>query len=276
MACDPATTIRISDRLCCNWKFRSDGKMKPVLTLLKFLYFLILLTRWQNASLLFSVWRVHLAKQNDPVCHSRPIGRRLSMAGLGCHHQSTQLNGQLTKMSSNTKSNTRQTPSKAMSLSTYKYWKCFVWTIPAWLLSITTCNYVHMKNCLNYETEKYSLSYMALIAISLWAGQSKPAALRPSSLWTAARFWTHGLNNYCVLRGTHLNQVIHRWERKVLPNRCTCILIYLLINYFVWKSIHLFIYLYIWGMRQRQICVQPFYLTCFVPLKKLKASVQLL
>ena len=46
MACDPATTIRISDRLCCNWKFRSDGKMKLVLTLLKFLYFLILLIKY--------------------------------------------------------------------------------------------------------------------------------------------------------------------------------------------------------------------------------------
>ena len=33
-------------------------------------------------SLLFSVVRVHLAEQNDPFGHTRPIGRRLSMADL--------------------------------------------------------------------------------------------------------------------------------------------------------------------------------------------------
>ena len=59
-----------------------DGIPNPGLTLLKFLYFLILLTRQQNVSLLFSVVRVHLAEQDDPFGHSRPIGRRLSMAGM--------------------------------------------------------------------------------------------------------------------------------------------------------------------------------------------------
>ena len=33
-------------------------------------------------SLLVSVVRVHLAERNDPFCHTWPIGRRLSMAGL--------------------------------------------------------------------------------------------------------------------------------------------------------------------------------------------------
>ena len=52
--------------------------------LLKCLYILILvlLTKHQNVSLLFSVVRGHLAEQNNPFGHTRPIGRRLSMAGL--------------------------------------------------------------------------------------------------------------------------------------------------------------------------------------------------
>ena len=39
---------------------------------------------WQdkNVSLLFAVVRVHLAEQNDLFWHTRPIGWRLSMAGL--------------------------------------------------------------------------------------------------------------------------------------------------------------------------------------------------
>ena len=59
-----------------------DGILNPGLTLVKFLYFLILLTRQRNVSLLFSVVRVHSAEQDDPFDHSRPIGRRLSMADL--------------------------------------------------------------------------------------------------------------------------------------------------------------------------------------------------
>ena len=47
---------------------------------------LIIQVVWQdkNVSLLFSVVRVHLTEQNDPLGHTLPIGQRLSMAALDC------------------------------------------------------------------------------------------------------------------------------------------------------------------------------------------------
>ena len=53
-----------------------------VFSLLKFLHFLIFLTRQQNVSLLFSEVRMYLAEQDDPFGHTWPIGRRLVMAVL--------------------------------------------------------------------------------------------------------------------------------------------------------------------------------------------------
>ena len=43
---------------------------------------LFILTIQQNVSLFFSVVRAHLAEQHDLFGHTRPIGRRLSIAAL--------------------------------------------------------------------------------------------------------------------------------------------------------------------------------------------------
>ena len=70
------TTAGFSHMDCCISNFRLDR----ILMLLKFIYFV------DNAAKYFSTFflvvRVHLAEQHDPFGHTRPIGRRLSMAGL--------------------------------------------------------------------------------------------------------------------------------------------------------------------------------------------------
>ena len=48
--------------------------------LLKFIYFVDNTAKY--FSTFFLVVRVHLAEQHDPFGHTRPIGRRLSMAAL--------------------------------------------------------------------------------------------------------------------------------------------------------------------------------------------------
>ena len=70
------TATGFSHMDCCISNFRLDR----ILMLLKFIYFV------DNAAKYFSTFflvvRVHLAEQHDPFGHTRPIGRRLSMAGL--------------------------------------------------------------------------------------------------------------------------------------------------------------------------------------------------
>ena len=69
-----------SDMGCCNWNFGIGQKPEARVHVVESSWFCL---QYSKVSLFFSVVRAHLAEQHDPCGHTRPIGRRLSMAGLG-------------------------------------------------------------------------------------------------------------------------------------------------------------------------------------------------
>ena len=79
-----AATTGISDMWLCVWKLIGQNTEASVVHFVEISSLFILLTKQQNVSLLFSVVRLHLAKQNYPFGHTQLIDRRLSRAGLDC------------------------------------------------------------------------------------------------------------------------------------------------------------------------------------------------